>query len=223
MTDGWRNKGWYGLAAAKQYSVCQPGHTLAILDSQASVGGTWAKERIYTSLRTNNYYNMFQYPDFPMALGQHGAENNQHLPGIAVHEYLKSYADHFNLTPRIRFGVNVVSAEHQDSGDGGWILTLEEEGQEPSRRQVFAKRLIVASGLTSEPKRASFRGQEDFGGGVFHGRDFADKEDTLDKAHAVTVYGASKFAWDAVHAYAAAGANVDWVIRCGCTRPTWSP
>ncbi|KID84466.1 Flavin-binding monooxygenase-like family protein [Metarhizium guizhouense ARSEF 977] len=183
--------GFHGLAAAKQYRCSQPEHSVAVFDSQASIGGTWAEERLYPGLKTNNMFGTYEYPDFPMESGKFGAEPGQHIPARAVHEYLKSYAENFGLVALISLETKVISAEHQEAKGG----------------------LIVASGFTSEPNRVRFVGDEGFGGRIFHGRDFHHNADTVKMAQSPTVYGSTKYAWDAVYAYAAAGAEVHWVIR----------
>lgn len=203
------NIGFHGLAAAKQYRCSQPEHSVAVFDSQASIGGTWAEERLYPGLKTNNMFGTYEYPDFPMESGKFGAEPGQHIPARAVHEYLKSYAENFGLVPLICLETKVISAEHQEA-KGGWILTLQRHGETFT---MFSQRLIVASGFTSEPNRVRFVGDESFGGRIFHGRDFHHNADTVKMAQSPTVYGSTKYAWDAVYAYATAGAEVHWVIR----------
>lgn len=201
--------GWYGLVAAKHYQVSQPDHSVAILDSQSTIGGTWAEERLYPGLKTNNLFGTYQYPDFPMESGKFGAEPGRHIPGRAVHEYLKSYAAKFDLTSLIRLNTKVITAEHQEI-DGGWIITTQHNGE---KAEISTRKLIVATGLTSEPNLATFVGQDKFGGRIFHGRDFPQNRDTISAGRAVTVYGSTKFAWDAVYAYATAGTEVHWIIR----------
>jgi cation diffusion facilitator CzcD-associated flavoprotein CzcO len=205
--------GFHGLAAAKHYRCSQPDHAIAILDSQASVGGTWAQERLYPGLKTNNIFGTYQYPDFPMLSGRFGAEPGKHIPGRAVHEYLKSYADEFDLSKHIRLNTKVVSAERQETkenSNGAWLLTVLCNGQTSA---IFTRRLIVASGLTSEPNGFRIIGQESFGGPIFHGRDFGQNADTVTAGQTATVYGSTKYAWDAAYAYAVAGAKVHWIIR----------
>ena len=80
-------------------------------------------------------------------------------------------------------------------------------------RKLFTRRLSLATGRTSDPFLPHFAGQEDFGGRIFHGKQFLENRDTLQTAKAVTVFGASKSAWDAVYAYATAGVQVNWIIR----------
>lgn len=141
-----------------------------------------------------------------------GVEHNEHIPGEVVNAYLKAYAVKFGIVELIRFQTKVIVAEHQETAEGGWILTVANSKQEESK--VFARRLILATGLTSDAFLPRFEGQETFGGRIFHSKDFLQNNDTLETTKSVTVFGATKFAWDAVYAYAMAGVTVNWVIRC---------
>lgn len=201
----------YGLAAAKQFHCTQPEASLAVFDSQASLGGTWADERLYPGLKTNNLLGTFEYPDFPMDTATFGIESGQHIPGLVVNRYLKAYAEQFGIADRIQLRIKVRSAEHHDK-TGGWTLSLEDASG--NQTSVKALRLIIATGLTSDPFLPHFSGQESYGGKIFHGRYFKQNSDTLYTAKNSTIFGGTKFAWDAVYAYATSGVTVDWVIRC---------
>ncbi len=76
-----------------------------------------------------------------------------------------------------------------------------------SPRALRQKRLY----LTLRAKRTSK-------GKIFHSKHFRQNSDTLQTGKSVTVLGGSKFAWDAVYAYATAGVHVNWVIRCEYSR-----
>ena len=145
-----------------------------------------------------------------------GVKHGQHIPGEVVHTYLKAYAEHFGMTGFIRLENKVQVAEHQENAEGGWILTV--ASPQRGEYKIFVRRLVLATGLTSEPFMPHFDGQESFGGRIFHSKDFRQNRDTLETAKSVTVFGGTKFAWDAVYAYATAGVAVDWVIRC---KPTF--
>ncbi len=191
---------------------------MAILDSQSTLGGTWAHERLYPGLKSNNLLGTYEYPDFPMSTASFGVKKNEHIPGAVIHAYLKAYAVKFGIIDLIRHDTKVVSAEHQDTEGGGWILTIQTPAGNEAK--IFARKLIVATGLTSEPFLPHFAGQESFGGRIFHAKHFHQNGDTLETANAVTVLGGSKFAWDAVYAYATAGVTVNWVVRCTCCLQT---
>jgi cation diffusion facilitator CzcD-associated flavoprotein CzcO len=205
--------GWYGLAAAGQFHATQPDRSLAIYDGQSSLGGTWADERLYPGLKSNNLLGTYEYPGFPMSSERFDVKTGQHITGQAINTYLKAYAKENGISDSIHLNTKVVSAEHQETKDGGWILTLATPGP-GAEKKVFAKQLILATGLTSEAFLPHFDGQEVFGGRIFHGKHFQQNSDTLKTAKAVTVFGATKFAWDAAYAYATAGVKVNWVIRC---------
>ncbi|XXH01067.1 hypothetical protein Hte_007418 [Hypoxylon texense] len=211
--------GWYGLAAAKQFHCTQPECSLAVFDSQSSLGGTWADNRLYPGLKSNNLLGTFEYPDFPMDTPTFGVKTGEHMPGEVINNYLKAYAARFGITGMIRLNTKVLVAEHQDTVEGGWVLTVVPPGQ--SETKVFARRVVFATGLTSEPFLPHFEGQETFGGRIFHGKDFQKNSDTLKTAKRVTIFGGTKFAWDAVYAYATAGVKVDWVIRSSGHGPCW--
>ncbi|KAI0517020.1 hypothetical protein F5B22DRAFT_605910 [Xylaria bambusicola] len=212
--------GLYGLAAAKQFHVTQPTKSLAIFDSQSSLGGTWADERLYPGLNSNNLLGTYEYPDFPMSSASFPVKSGKHISGNAINTYLKAYAAHFGIANLIRLETRVLSAEHQETLDGGWILTIDDPQNAKNQSKIFARRLIIATGLTSDAFMPRFKGQESFDGKLFHGKYFQQNRDTL-TAKTVTVFGASKFSWDTVYAYATAGAKVNWVIRSEGHGPCW--
>ncbi|KAI7287584.1 dimethylaniline monooxygenase (N-oxide forming) [Hortaea werneckii] len=204
--------GWYGLAAAKQIHCTQPTSSLTILESEASIGGTWGDGRLYPGLRSNNLLGTYEYPDFPMDTETFGVKTHEHIPGPVINKYLKVYAERFGIADLVRLQTKVLVADHQDDDQGGWILTLKHAEQQHEYK-LYARRLVLATGRYSDPFLPHFAGQETFGGRIFHGKQFSSNRDTLETAKAVTVFGASKSAWDAVYAYAIAGVKVNWIIR----------
>ncbi|CAI6094709.1 unnamed protein product [Clonostachys chloroleuca] len=210
--------GYYGLAAAKQYHVLNPDKTLAIFEGESSIGGTWADHRIYPGVKSNNLLGTYEFPEFPMTTERFGVKKDEHIPGSVLNTYLKAYAADFGIDKFMRFNSKIVVAEHQE--EGGWILTVA-DSKAGKEYQVFARRLIMASGLTSEAFLPHFDGEETFGGRIFHGKDFQKNKDTIEKGKTVTVFGGTKFAFDAVYAYASAGVKVHWVIRSSGHGPCW--
>ncbi|KAE8421367.1 hypothetical protein BDV36DRAFT_292294 [Aspergillus pseudocaelatus] len=240
--------GWHGLAAAKTALTLDPRINLVVLESAASVGGAWAEERLYTGLRTNNLLGSYEYSDFPMRDNVPASlvKPGEHIPGRAMHEYLKAYAEQFGFRDKIRLNCRVDSVEYCDGGEdkgGGkeWLVGCTTGGHEKSCI-IQTQKLILATGLTSQPRLPTFPGQESFGVPLFHFKDLARYQDTLfakhnnhstevqhehggslaDKAQApITVLGGSKSAWDAVYACASKGHRVNWVIRPSGTGPGW--
>lgn len=183
-----------------------------MLDSSATAGGTWAAHRLYPGLKSNNMLGTYEYPDFPMDPEAFGVQPGQHIPGTVIHDYLTKYAQKFGVFDKIRFQHKVDVVEHQESG--GWIVTARDVSAEKEKEvTILAKRLVVATGLTSEAFLPHFDGQEEFGAPIFHGKDFLQYADTFNTAKSVTVFGGTKTAWDLVYQYATKGISVNWVIR----------
>lgn len=212
--------GWHGLGMAKTYSEAYPEATIAIFDSGQSVGGVWAKERLYPGLKTNNLVGSYEFGDFPMDLDRFGLQPGQHIPGAVVHEYLRQFAEEYDLTPRLRFNTKVVSAEMLE--DGEWILQVSDTNNRSSQStSVRTKKLVVATGLTSKPNIPNFPGRDEYQGNVFHSIHLRDRAKDIEAAKEVVVLGANKSAWDTCYSAAVSGAHVNMVIRPSGGGPSW--
>ncbi|KAK4125694.1 FAD/NAD(P)-binding domain-containing protein [Parathielavia appendiculata] len=210
--------GIFGLATAKMFQQLNPNKTLTILDSGSSIGGVWGKSRLYPTLKTNNMLGMFEYPDFPMTTDAFAVQPGEHISGEVMYRYLTRYAEHFGILDKIRYRTAVLTAEHHDSSEGGWTLTVQNDG---TQHRIFARKLVVAAGFTSEPFLPGIQGEEMFGAPIFHSRDLVKHADTHGTAKTVTVFGGTKSAWDAVYAYASKGVKVHWIIRESGHGPVW--
>lgn len=126
----------------------------------------------------------YEYSDFPMDEGTFGVKPGQHIPAAVVHDYLTKYAQHFDFFGNIRFKTKVQSAQPGESG--GWLLKVTREEQASN---VLTKRLIVATGLTTEPYMPTISGSGAFGGLIFHTSEFQSHEETLSTSKDVTVLG----------------------------------
>lgn len=175
----------------------------------------WAEHRLYPGLKSNNLLGTYEYSDFPMD-ASYGVKPGQHIPGTVLHRYLKDYAAHFGLLERIRFKSNLETAERKQGG--GWLLTVSSAGQSS---EVLAEKLIVATGLTSEPFMPALEGSDNFDSPIFHSRHFRSHAESLKTAGTVVVFGGTKSAWDAAYAYATAGVEVNMVIRESGHGPIW--
>lgn len=158
----------------------------------------------------------YEFSDFPMDTATYGVKAGEHIPGAVLHRYLRDYAEKAGVYSRIQFETKVVSAE-QVGGEGeGWLLTVEKgfsDRDALKTRQVLAKKLIVATGVTSDPFLPRFSGEESFGAPLFHTSALREHQGTLETAKTVAVFGGTKSAWDAVYAYATRGVKVEWIIR----------
>lgn len=135
--------------------------------------------------------------------------------------YLEEYANSRtfagrSLKDRIRFSTLVTSA--QKEGDG-WEIEVQSVDQS-DRCKVFARKLVVASGLTSVPKVPQFRGQDMFSGRLIHNIDFGSSGVLADPdVKHVTVLGGGKSGADMIYASVKAGKEVAWIVRPSGTGP----
>lgn len=203
----------------KTYRDLNPSSNVVLLESASSVGGVWAKHRLYKGLKSNNMLGTYEFSDFPMTEEAFGVKPGQHIPGHVIQMYMEKYAEHFGFTDRIRLETSVRSAEHRP--DGTWLLTTA-SSREDSERTMVAKKMIVATGITSQAYLPSFPGQEAFEAPLFHCRDLLEHEgQVLHGGQKVAVFGGTKSAWDTVYASATSGVQVEWVIRESGHGPIW--
>ncbi|KAL2439221.1 FAD-dependent monooxygenase DEP4 [Exophiala dermatitidis] len=207
--------GWYGLAAAKTYIELHPSENVAVLEANSFVGGVWAEDRLYPGLKSNNMLGTYEYPDFPMDSATYGVKSGEHIPGTVLHRYLTDYAKKFGVYDRTHFNTKVDSVMATE--DGGWMLKT----SSPELPTVQTKKLIVATGLTSQPYIPQLTGMQEFQGSLFHVRDFAKHADALKRAKHAVVVGGAKSAWDVAYAFAEAGVPVDMIIRKSGHGPVW--
>ncbi|CAG8974256.1 hypothetical protein HYALB_00009745 [Hymenoscyphus albidus] len=207
-----------GLPLAKTHLQLSPNSALLILEAQQSVGGTWAKERTYPGLISNNLHPLFEYSDFPMSEERFGTRKGEHIEGAVLSEYFHAYAMHFGVLGCVRFGARVGSCE---MGGRGWVVRYVVEGEGKGERVVRGRKLVCAMGSTSQEYVPSFRGMEGFKGMMFHSKEVPWRRKDMEGAKNVVVVGGSKSAADAVYMNASEGRHVDWIIRASGKGPAW--
>lgn len=210
----------------KTYLDVSPDANVIALESENTVGGVWSRDRLYPGLQTNNLYGSTGYSDFPMDEKTFGVKSGEFIPGTVIHKYLQAYAEKFNVYERIRFQSWVSSVERKEKDDG-WIVNYSQgidarNGVESTPKSILTQKLVVATGLTSEPFVPQLEGSESFDAPIFHARYLADKApNLLETAKNVVILGGSKSGYDAAYICASKGITVDWVIRESGTGPVW--
>ncbi|RDW64528.1 flavin-containing monooxygenase [Aspergillus mulundensis] len=205
--------GLHGLTMAKTYLQVHPSAKLVIVDEASSLGGTWARERLYPGLKTNNVFGSYELSDYPMVPERYGVEGKGtgHIPGEVVHAYLCDVAGHFRLTERVRLGTRVVDAMIEKEV---WEVKTESRSAGSQRvEKIYAKKLVIATGLTSTPYIPHIPGSRAFGGLILHSKQLREQAQALAQCKRVVVVGGNKSAWDVCYTAAKAGAQVDMVIR----------
>lgn len=159
----------------------------------------------------------YEFSDFPMDEATFGVSAGQHIPGDVVQRYMEAYIQRFGFGHCVRLNHRVESAKH--SLDGSWQLTV---SHGDDSMIIDSKKLIVATGITSQAYLPPFKGQYEFGAPLFHCRDTLQYESqVLQAGERATVFGGTKSAWDAAYACATSGMQVDWVIRESGHGPIW--
>lgn len=110
-----------GLTAAKK--LLDAGIGCEIFERNAEVGGTWLYgtpgSPVYRSTHLISSKRRTEFRDFPMP-----AEWPPYIGHEQALEYLRRYADHFGLRPRIRFATEVTRCERgADGSNGRWHVT----------------------------------------------------------------------------------------------------
>ncbi|GAP86425.2 hypothetical protein SAMD00023353_1901560 [Rosellinia necatrix] len=214
--------GLHGLAIARTLvGVCSDDpKRLVILDEGLSIGGTWAAERLYPGLKTNNVVGSYEFSDFPMDPGRYGLRPGQHIPGPVVHRYFADFAAHFGLDGLFSPQTRVEAASLRE--DGTWQLDCKSSRVGgPRARKLTCDKLIIATGLTSEARMPTFPGSSDFSGPLFHAKDLHRRSRDLEGCREVVVVGGNKSAWDVCYAVATTGARAHMVMRPSGGGPSW--
>ena len=151
-----------------------------------------------------------------------GVTPGGHIPGQAIHNYLKNFAHKFGIYERCRFGEEVKIARKTATamgGENGWNLTIQRGAVSYTLK---TRRLIVSTGLYTREFMPKFPGAEDFNADIIHGSNLLKYSETLfANAKSVTVVGGTKSAWDAAFIFAWKGIHVDMVIRESGHGPCW--
>ena len=180
------------------------------------MGGVWAEQNLYEGIKTNNLVGTYEFSDFPLlGVSKYGVPEGQHIPGRVMYEYLKDYAQHFDILRLVRFHTDVKEIEKLE--DGWKITAVNTETDGSAKDQIYrCRKLIMCNGLASTPRAISIPGQEDFDRPIFNHGGLRDQAPAVAKdpeVKTVTVVGASKIGYDAVYLFASHGKKVEWIVR----------
>lgn len=176
-----------GLCCAK-YLLQNGFEDVTIFEIGTQIGGLWCYENdnglssAYKTLHINTARNLTNFSDFKFA------DDVQTFPDHwDMHRYLVAYADHFDLTRRIRFNSRVADVRPANgylTHDPRWEVVLEN-----GEIQEF-DRVIVASGHLSKPMHVP-EFKEKFSGEYLHSHDYREPEPFVGKSVCVVGVGNS--------------------------------
>lgn len=149
-----------GLCAAK--NLLEQGVEVTIFELGSHIGGLWVYDNdsglspAYRSLHINSEAKVSAYADFPFPPG-----SSLYPDHTEMARYFRDYAEHFDLTRRIRFRSRVTSIEPAGTG----LKVRTEDGTE----EVFDG-VVVAAGHQSTPRHPD--GLEEFTGTYIHAHSY---------------------------------------------------
>jgi len=199
--------GWSGLYAAK-YAKAE-GLGIRILEDREDLGGVWnyteskdqitvMRDTISSTSRAVTEASDFEIPE--------SAGNFMHQRDVFT--YLKSYADHFDLTRNIWFNCRVQSVE-KSKAKAQW------EVQTTDGRCVRSRHLVICAGVHQTVREVA-PPITSFGGQVYHARDFKHFDDLhLTADDHLVVYGGGETASDIIESLVEKPCKLTWAIRDG--------
>ena len=129
-----------------------------IVEKSTSVGGVW-RENIYPGCAVDTPNHSYSFSFAPP-----NRWSRFFAPQPELRDYMQRTADEFGVTPRVRFGTEVVAARWDDR-DGRWEVDVDAPDGRRTERYRF---LITAIGQLHVPKQPTIPGLESFAGESFH-------------------------------------------------------
>lgn len=198
-TAGVIGAGLSGLATARM--LLANGIDCTVFERGEELGGVWADG--YTGFGVQVQKDLYEFPDWPLP-----PEAPDFTPGRVFRDYLAAYSDSFGVTPRIRFGAEVVKVMRRQ-GTEGWRLTVCDEGE--TRDVEFDLVVVCVGQFSSRPNVPTYSGQDEFAGEIIHNSAFKSREKA--RGRRVLVVGYGKSATDAALEAVEVAARTHLLVR----------
>lgn len=182
-----------GLTTAKTF--IEAGYEVRVFEKQSGLGGVWEKSRNYPGLTIQSPRDTYAFPDYPMP-----ASYPEWPTAEQMRNYLASYAEHFGITPKIRFQTEVTQIKRKTTETPGWLVSIQFRDQvsgQITQEQLEFDFVVVCTGTFSIPQQPSLPGKEDFitsGGQILHTTEFNNA--SIVEGKRVVVVGLGKSATD---------------------------
>lgn len=159
----------------------QAGIPFVILEKQDDVGGTWQSHR-YPGCGVDTPSFLYSFSFFHRAWSRYFSKQPEVL------QYVRDFADEFDLRPFVRFGVEVTSARYDEDRQ---LWTVESRDRDGQLESWEANALVSAVGLFGEANVPDLDGMDDFTGELFHSTQWPADLDVTGKRVAVVGSGAT--------------------------------
>ncbi|MFQ5785868.1 MAG: FAD-dependent oxidoreductase, partial [Alphaproteobacteria bacterium] len=146
-----------GLATARM--LLQRGLDCAVFERGPVLGGVWTVG--YSNFGVQVQRELYEFPDWPLP-----GDTPDFTPGPVIQKYLEDYAEHFAITPCIRFGADVTNIAERDGPGSGWTVTWNRNGETQS--DAFDLVVVCIGLYSNKPHMPDFLGRGGFGGEVMH-------------------------------------------------------
>ncbi|CAI7597297.1 unnamed protein product [Penicillium crustosum] len=203
---------------------------LLVIDSASDIGGTWAEERLYPNLLSQNSYGLYEFSDLPLSdvvPEEHTDDaHNQFIAGWKINRYLRAWVEKWQLEKHIRLNWTVDNISRLETKE--WKLNISVSSAPGRRITIICDKLILATGLTSIPNMPDTTGPSTVSynsAPVIHAKDVGDwarehlgyqplkppepetvsipvKNSTYPQLRSVAIYGGAKSSFDLVHFFA---------------------
>ena len=138
-----------------------------------------------------------------------------------MYNYLGDAAEHFDIARFIHLRTKVVSATLMSNRMWRIFYSQYPHPTAPLTGYIVAEKLVVATGLTSEPFIPKFKDQDQFRGLILHSKQLRAQSIELAAAKTVVVIGGNKSAWDVCYSVARRGGQAHMVLRPSGGGPSW--
>ena len=193
-----------GLATARQ--LIGEGFDCTLFERNTVLGGVWSDG--YLNFGAQVQRELYEFPDWPLP-----DDTPNFTPGPIIQKYLQDYADHFDISSKIRFDTKVTNLTNADSPQTGWSVTSEDAD---GIHQKVYDLVVICIGLYSNlPYIPDFPDRDKFQGEVMHNSRMKSSDQLEGKRVGVIGYG--KSATDATLEAANAAAEAHIIFR----EPHW--
>ncbi|KUJ11371.1 flavin-containing monooxygenase-like protein [Mollisia scopiformis] len=167
--------GALGLCATKIFT--EDGFIVTTYESREYLGGLWKDSDDSTiSVHATTIFNSSKYraafSDFPFA-----KTDDDYPTATQLHEWLQRYARHFNLLPKVKFGMKVMNIERRGEK---WDLAIRRNSTGQITTESFDK-VCVATGSFFTPRWPILAGFDQFSGKVIHSIDYHGSKEFKDQ------------------------------------------